>query len=360
MVELFILDKNFEILTVMDDFISLSWNPRFFGVGDFQLECSISYDDVVRNAKYISRAGKNGTVIIGSFSLLSDEVGGKSILVKGKFLKQILENRVFHRTMTHNNKGIEEVIFSYINNHFVINKPFNKLVTKRLGLATEKISTQVTGGSVLEKILKIEEEKNISVNVEYNPLTDKVECSVITGVNRSQNQNVNEWVVFSEEFENIYDYEYTKIYKTKNYAYVAGAGEGSERIIHVVNQRKSGEELLELYVDARDLQEEDENGHSIPREQYLKNLEQRGREKLAEYEEIQEIEAKVNPDGILKYAKDYNLGDIVDFVDSKRGIEATLRIVGVNEDIENGERKIELIFGKERLDLKSIIKREVV
>ncbi len=358
-VELFVMDKNFQILRVVDDFVSLSWNPRFFGVGDFQLECPIKYFDDLRNATYISRFGDSETALIESMSLIKDEVGGRSVVMKGKFLKQILEDRVIYQQMNFYDKSVEDVILGLIEAHFVNERPFGKLIVRRTGKASRKITKQMTGGSVLSEIMKIEEEQKVSCCVEYAPTEDRIVCYVDVGENRSQDQQELNWVIFSEDFENIYDYEYTKIKQSKNFAYVAGAGEGLNRIVQTVDIRAAGDQLQELYVDARDLQETDEHGNAIPRELYLKNLEQRGREKLAEYAEVQEIEAKVKTDGLLQYRKDYFIGDVVDFVDHARGIDATLRIIGVNEELENGERRLELIFGKERLNLKEYIKREV-
>ena len=359
MVELFIMDKNFQILRVMDDFTSLAWNSRFFGVGDWQIECSIKYFDDLLQAKYVGRNGDNETGVIEMDMLQKDEVGAKSILVRGKMLKQLLDDRAVERQTNFNNKTVEDVILTLIETHFINNKRFERFEVKRTGEVTKRITTQITGGSVLERIMKIEEEQGVACIVEYDAIRDKIICSVKQGINHSQDQQANDWVVFSEDLENVYDYEYTKVRQTKNFAYVAGAGEGQDRIIHTVDIRKPGDALKELYVDARDLQETDDNGSPIPRERYLKNLEQRGKEKLAEYTEIQEIEAKVATDGLLKYKTHYHLGDFVDFVDNSRGINATLRVVGVNEEIENGERRMELIFGKERLSLKETIKREV-
>ena len=258
--------------------------------------------------------------------------------------------------MNFNDKTVEDVILGMIEVHFVDNKVFDKVTTVYTGKASNKITTQVTGGSVLEKIMKIEEEQQVSCNVVYDPLQDKIICTVDVGTDRSQAQDTNNWVIFSEDLENIYDYDYVKVRNCKNYVYVAGAGEGADRKIITVDIRHPEEDLKELYVDARDLQPTDDNGNPIPVAQYEQNLRQRGLEKLAEYTIVEEIEAKVNADG---YQRDYFLGDIVDFVDNSKGIQATLPIAGVNESIENGERNIELIFGKERVGLKEAIKREV-
>lgn len=358
-VELFILNDNFEILAIMDDFSPLAWNPRFFGVGEFQVECDISYFETIQNATYIMRAGDKEAGVIDMDSLQKDEVGGRSIVFKGKFLKQLLDDRAVHEQTDFNNKTVEDIILGLIKTHFIDSKRFKRFKVLYTNEASNKITTQITGGSVLERIVKIEEEQQVSCKVEYDFINDEIVCSVVVGENRSQDQEVNNWVVFSEDLENVYDYEYTKQRYYKNYAYVAGAGEGKDRKIVLVDIRKPGDPLKELYVDARDLQPTNDQGNPIPEAQYLDNLRQRGHEKLAEYAVIEEIEAKVKTNDILQYKKDYFLGDIVDFVDNSKGLQATLRITGVNEEIEGGERKLELIFGKERLSLKEIIRREV-
>ena len=113
-------------------------------------------------------------------------------------------------------------------------------------------------------------------------------------------------------------------------------------------------------MDARDLQDIDDKGNKIPMDKYLPTLVQRGKEKLSEYTVIEELEAKANLDSILKYKSDYNLGDIVEFIDNEIGVNAALRIVAINEEIEDGKRELAIVFGKERLTLKDVIKREVM
>ena len=89
----------------------------------------------------------------------------------------------------------------------------------------------------------------------------------------------------------------------KNFAYVAGAGEGSDRIIITVDARLPGEERKEIWVDARDLQQKDEDGNEIPLETYKQQLDQRGREKLAEYRMVETINSGVDYQANLVYKK---------------------------------------------------------
>lgn len=360
MVELMVMNKDFEILSVIDDFSSLVWAPVFFGVGEFQLECGIDYLDSIVNGSYIFRNDDEETGVIEYYNFTKDESGAKSLLVKGRFLKSLLDERAVHETISFDNKTVEEVMLSLISKHFIESKVFPRFEVNYENKITKKISTQMTGKSVLEHILKIEEEQKVSCLIRYDYIRDKIVCSVKEGRDLTQGQSINDWVVFSEDRENVFDFEYSKIKTYKNFAYVAGAGEGSERIITTVDIRQPGDDLRELYIDARDIQDTDKEGVKIPLEKYLPMLVQRGKEKLAEYVQIEELKAVVNEDSLLSYKKDYFLGDIVEFVDLDLGISAALRIVGASEEYENGKKDLSLTFGKERLDLKQIIRREVI
>lgn len=359
MVELIVMNENFEILSIIDDFSSLVWAPTFFGVGEFQFECNIKYLNSIINGSYIFR-NDDETGVIEYFNFIKDETGARNILVRGKFLKVLLDERAVHETMNFNNKNIEEIILGLISRHFIETKEFPRFEVKYSSNFTDKISTQITGKSVLERIINIEEEQKVGCKVKYDYLNDKIVCSVIKGRDLTQNQSENDWVVFSEERENIFDFEYSKVRTFKNFVYVAGAGEGNERIVATVDIRKTGEPLKELYVDARDILDTDKDGIKIPMPQYISMLEQRGREKLSEYVQIEELKANINEDNILKYKSDYFLGDIIEFVDLDLGITAALRITGVTEEYEEGKKDLNVTFGKERLDLKQIIRREVI
>lgn len=101
----------------------------------------------------------------------------------------------------------------------------------------------------------------------------------------------------------------------KNFAYVAGEGEGSARVIVEVDLRSSAdEERREVYVDARDLQStyQDDAGdeHTYTADQYRALLRQRGLEKLAEYQKIETVNGDVDPNANLTYGVDFDLGDL--------------------------------------------------
>lgn len=51
--ELFLLDKNFQICGLIDDFSSLVWNRKYYECGDFNLQIGLNYIQQFKNAKYV-------------------------------------------------------------------------------------------------------------------------------------------------------------------------------------------------------------------------------------------------------------------------------------------------------------------
>lgn len=173
-----------------------------------------------------------------------------------------------------------------------------------------------------------------------------------TGTDRSYRQTEIPWVVFAEKYDNLSSSDYIWDSKdTGNYAYVAGEGEGTNRIIVELDLEKgaSGLDRREKWVDARDLQRNEE---STSLSNYKEQLKQRGREKVTITSET------FNGDVILnnyEYKVDFFLGDIVTVI-TRFGVELNLRVIEMIESQDEGGYSIKPVFidveleGKENED----------
>lgn len=152
------------------------------------------------------------------------------------------------------------------------------------------------------------------------------------GTDRSVTQHDRPYVLFSDEFHNISKAAYTLDHTGyANYSYVAGEGEGSARVIVEID-KTGGEPRRELWVDARNLQQDTE--HSETLDAYKARLQQRGIEKLAEARKSDSFSAAAVDAANFQYLTDWDLGDIVSF--EKWGIRLDERITEVEEVDENG------------------------
>ena len=211
-----------------------------------------------------------------------------------------------------------------------------------------------------EKLYEIGNTREISHRVRYDYLTNDLAFEVWQGKDRRDHQTENSWAIFSNSFYNIRNVTYNRNSSSyKNFAYVAGAGEGSERIIVAVDLRQTGEERRELWVDARDLQQGDGDGKSISREAYRAMLEQRGREKLAEYRKVETVNSGIDPNANLVYKKDFDLGDYCTYINTEIGIETEKRITEIMETYEGGTMEVAVTFGTDEINtVQQLIRRE--
>lgn len=363
LVDVYVLDKNYQIMGLIDDFITLIWSRKYYDTGSFELHCGASHAKLLQQGVYIHRNDSNDTGIIEEFGYSSDDVFGKKVVVKGRFLKAMLADRVINSTQKFMNLAagqvVKQLVSTYCINPSDAARKIPKLELADGAAVGGTITTQITGESLLDAIERICLEQQISASIQYDFVADKLIFNVWQGLNRTQSQSNNTFAAFNEEFDNISAADYNKERGYKNYAYVAGAGEGAARIIEVVNMMQPGEERRELYIDARDLQNIDSAGNTIPEATYRQTLRQRGLEKLAEYQPKETIETKIDLYSNLKYKEDYDLGDLVTFVDATIGVMAEQRITEICEYLESGELRVDVVFGQEKLNIMQKIKREV-
>lgn len=363
MPDIIVLNDDFKpLLPVVDAYSSLQWIRRYYRVGEFELHAPVEFCDVLKAGFYVHRADAIETGIIDDdFSYEMNDQGEESVIVKGRFLNALLGDRVVERTR--NLSGNAEAVLRSLVNAYVINptdtaRKIDKLILGTLNGVGSKVNTQVTGDSLMEYMYKLCLEQEISWLVRHDFLQDKLIFDVWQGLNRSVGQTINNQAIFSRDYENISGESYRlKKDDYKNFAYVAGAGDGAARIVETVNVMQSGERRRELYVDARDLQQKDDAGNSITETAYRAILRQRGLEKLKEHTIVENIDTAINQFGNLEYKKDFDLGDLCTVINPRIGYQVDQRITEVREIYEGGAKKIEAVFGAEKMTIKQYIDR---
>lgn len=351
--ELLLLDKNFQICGIIDDFSSLIWNRAYYKCGNFKLQIGIDYYKQFTNAVYVYSKEFEET---GILETLNYKTANQSTIIErsGRFLESLLERRVINKTQSFTNTTTEDIIRSLVST-FAINsgsRAIPRLILgERKGLGSTK-TVQVTGKNLLEYIYELCKEDELGIKLRYDFDNDQLIFEVYQGLNRSDIQDINTWAIFSRNFENIVDDEYsTDETKYCNYAYVAGEDSGNSRVVVEVNRIQEGEERKELYVDARDIQSEvyDDEGNSttIPEAEYREMLRQRGIEKLNETVKVETSNYNIDPYSNLTYKTDFDLGDIVIYKNEQLGFNIENRIVEVSESYENGNKNIEVTFGED-------------
>lgn len=329
--EAIILDTDFSSIKVVDSFESMIWTDRYDEAGDFEIYVSANSDlmTYAKQDRYLFMRESEHLMIIEGTEISSDTEDGNKLIITGRSLESILDRRiVWNQTNLNGNlqNGIESLLNSAIINpdnadrkisNFIFNPSTDTYIT---GLT---IDAQYTGDNLYEVITNLCKANDLGFKITLNSSNQFV-FELYYGTNRSYDQSINPYVIFSQNFENIINSDYLENKKTfKNVTLVAGEGEGASRKTTTVGSG-SGLERRELFTDARDISSNVDGG-TLTDEQYYAKLTQRGTENLAENATIKTFDGEVETTKMFVYGRDFFLGDIVQVVNDY-GTESKSRV----------------------------------
>lgn len=333
--DLLVLNKSLDVIAIVDVYESIIWTERYYEYGDFELYTAMTQDilNYIKTDNYIQRVGSDRVMIIEEIRIDTDSETGNHITITGRSLESILDRRVIwsQTTISGNlQNGIKKLLNENIISpskeerkisNFIFKDSTDSQIT---GLTVE---AQYTGDNLYDVISKVCEEKSIGFKVSLNESKQFV-FELYAGADRSYEQTNYPYVVFSPNFDNIINSNYLESKENlKNVALVGGEGEGTARKYLAIGNT-SGLDRRELFVDARDISSEGEDGQTLTTEQYNELLKQRGNEYLADYTNLVSFEGAVETNIMYKYGVDFFDGDIVQIA-NEYGHKAKVRILEV-------------------------------
>lgn len=351
-----VYDMNFNLIGVIDTFKSIIWRPAYYGIGDFEIYTAATEDAinllqenrlVVKNEDTSVDGEGNAlyknVMIIKNIELKTNVNEGDFLIVTGRELKFILHQRIVWQ-QTNLTGTAENGIRRLVNENAISPKDskrkFNNLILGPSASLTDRIEKQLTGQFLDEAIVEICTSYNYGWDIfGYN---NSYVFILYQGLDRSYNQSIRPYVVFSDRFDNLYNTDYQL--KTEGYAttaLVGGEGEGTNRIYSTVNDTPSGLDRYEMFVDAKDLSSNKGSENEIPQSTYIQLLQERGNEKLAEATITEGFSGEVlSGSGTnYEYGLDFDLGDIVTVINSY-GISKNVRVLSSIESEDETGKKI--------------------
>lgn len=342
---LYIFDRDYNFIGFIDNYISLTWREEYQGRGEFQLTCVDTDVNIARLKQnyFVWKKGKKTAMVIRYVESSEEE---NTIIIRGYTTLDLLTQRYIYPTQTISNieVGMRDLI-----NHCFTSSEDRKV--EDLSLADIEgfsyiLDTQYTGKELLETLVTLATESGLGFFMQFDYENKRNIFTIYEGIDRTFGNEINDPAMFSAEFgnlQNVIILDDMTVYK--NVAIVAGAGEGSARIVIEVGNA-AGWDRNELFVDARDLQKEstDDEGNTttISDAEYEANLISRGTEKLNEHIRAQSFTGDVDTQ---EFGVKYNLGDIVSCKSSRYGIRLDARITQYEEVIENNITTITPTFG---------------
>ena len=367
MIDIKVLDTDHNIVGVIDTYESFIWTDRFSSYGDFELYTPFDYKilDLCQQNYYLAIDASYHNMIIEGVQLQTDADTGTHLVISGRSLESILDRRIVwqttvisasrdHTLVTGVNVLMRDAFLKHsitdrILPNFYVKKPEANFVDKD-GNQFIINKTQYTGDSIDKIMADICESFEVGYRILFgyqikqlysgtiqvlNPnnlaWVDKTVDSLgdfemvfelYLGVDRSYEQNVRPYVVFSPSFDNIINTNYLdSLESMKNVTLVLGEGEDPNRKRLIVGSG-AGLTRRELYTDARDLRSEDYGSTA----NYNKALKQRGVEKLYENSRVTSYEGEVEALKSFVYGRDFFMGDVIQ-ISNEYGLQGNARVI---------------------------------
>lgn len=339
-----IMNPSFERLAAVDDYSSCIWTSRYYTSGDFELCVPVNSKNIsiLRPHYYVVRDDDDNAGIIENIKIQRDDDGLSTMVVSGRFLDALLGRRIIAQQTTVSGK-ISSCINTLINENVISPSDAARQING-FTLGTYDISqtmqAQYTGKNLLTTISDICKTYGIGYKVTLDAQHHFV-FQLYEGTDRTYDQNVNPWVIFSDKYDNLLSSEYAEDYsKIATDVLVAGEGEGLDRTTVWTADGAAGMNRYEAYKDQRNIRS---NEGEISEAEYLNLLREEGKELITQYNRA--FSGTVYFDSI-KYKQDVNVGDLCVIENSQWGIYINSRLIEVIESVnEAGEYQIVPTFG---------------
>ena len=373
-----ILNKDKEVIQIIDVANSIIWHSSYYGVGDFEIYTKLT-PEIVENAvigNYIRREDESEIGIIENITVTFSLESGYMVTVSGRMLKSILDRRVVYNlsenlnlpTIFPENTTVESAARQLVYNNaiscvFDSNRNMTELVLGELknlpkiivdedGNAAQK---QVATENLLESTDALLKEYEYGSRITLRSSDGKFVYEVYEGADRSFDNNVgNMPVVFSTDFDNLNGCEYQMSDTLlKNGAIIGGSGEDADRFFSKVSEGKSGLELREIFIDASSInrtyyEEGNSEEQTYSDEVYSEMLEQQAQKAMNTLTETELFGGNINVNSTtFIYKKDYFLGDVVSIQDNVLNKYANVRIAEVTEVQDENGYRIDINFESE-------------
>jgi len=338
-----VLDNELNLVKVVDDYVSLLWCKRYYDIGalDLKIEATTENINTFKRGYFITRDDDDAVMRIEALEIDTASEDGNYLLVGAFDCKKILSQRICWTLRTwldgtaesHLRELIEDSIINPVSSpdstlYLPVNRQINNFAMKPArNFSTEDFMDQTDYNVLSQKIIDIcmiygwGWKVTLENGIFY--------YDIYKGTNKSENSGSNKPIIFSPEYETLFNSKYKlDASKYANTALIGGEGEGAERKFRMVGQENKGISRFEMFVDSKDNSSKAESGN-ISLQNYYELLIEKGQETLASKGVTTSFEGDVDVT-FYKYKEDYNLGDIVT-IKNEYGIGANARIVEITE-----------------------------
>jgi hypothetical protein len=359
-----------DLLHETDNYLSLQFMPKFYDTGNFELHINHYMEGAEhfqKNNLIMLNKRNDKVMIIRHREIALDENGkaSENWRITGTTLDGILNQRITippaHTAHDRKSGDAETVMKHYVEKHFVNpDDPDRKIDHIEIAPNLHRgghVECESRFKDVDKEISTISKQSNLGFVMYADMVRKKWIFDVVEPRDVTQDNPTGlPPVFFSPDFQTIKSQQFVDSdINYKNYGYVGGQGEGTEREIVSIGNSK-GLERIETFIDARDVGSSEEE--ELTPEEIKDMLIERGQQRLdqlstAFYLEAQILTPTINENSgrfalktPFEYEKDFRLGDIVEVFNKKWNITMDAPITELREVHEPGGFLLEATFGE--------------
>lgn len=360
-------------LGLINQFTALTWTSRTTTFGGFELWCPmLPENSELLKPDNLLWIGGDELGVIETIQKSTDEQGGTTLQVSGRFIESWLERRIIWGQYSGT-----EVVSNHLRNLVTMNAispsdPKRKIPNLTLAVGQSPLGPSVSFSDSYSNLwttaLELANANSLFLRVKADVPKGELRFTILKGTNRSVEQSILPAVVLSTDLSDILTDSYTlDATSWCNMSLVAGAGEGIQRKTSEVNGSLSGLSRRELFVDARDLQDYEEVITSegttqvpIATSVYDGMLQERGKSKLGEVPLVESFDANIRMYGprAYEYGVDYFLGDRITMQDPNLGIQVSTEISEVQQSWDENGYSLSLVLGTSAPTITQLLKRK--
>ncbi|MBS6195491.1 MAG: siphovirus ReqiPepy6 Gp37-like family protein [Clostridiales bacterium] len=332
-------DKELKFLGEMDAYIGLEFVRRWTTYGEFKLFV-FEITQEMKHGHYVMlnndprKTGIIKRIQNGDADDTTAEIDGFTLVhILTQRLTYPPEGKAYHAF----HAPAEDIICSLVTANAVDTLDSNRVIpfleVKPSLSRGDRIYYQTRYDNLCDAVKELCEASGMGVAITLDADRKKLVFEVLEGIDRSSDQENLPPMVFNKDYDNVTNREYiSDMSEFKNCAVTAGQGDGADRKIAVVGGENTGMERYEVFVDARDIEDDTK-------------LPDRGKSKLAEYANTDSYSSDVDSG---KYHVKWDLGDIVTTIDREYGVLLNERIVEVTETFDSSGYVVSPTFGSIR------------
>ena len=335
-----VLDKELRPIGQFNEYAYAEWREAYAETGKLLIECAdTAYNTgIAQVGRYVYRPDIGRAMVIRQTELTE---ASRTLKIRGFSALDRLAQRVINpadtnhtMTVTNIERGIYGIVATNI-------RGMDGWVNAAAQGFAEATDTKFTGTKVLNAVIRLADEAGFGLAVDCDPAGARLTFRVYKGLDRTYESGTAPRVVFNEQNVNnlVITSDTTPF---ANFLYVAGQGEGSDRVVvSVPDNPPSGADLFEAWYDASKV----ERG-SLAIDKYRTVLQAKGLEKLGELLQTQSFACDPITEGSYVFRRDYGLGDLVTCDARKYGLRFNARVESCTEISQHGMTILKIQLGK--------------